>query len=432
MVVEGRVHSFLRGYASSPYAYLPIIALILIIDVWMIASNSRWMDVDHYWYNIDDLFSHGMMPYRDYVFEYPPFSLAVFLIPRLFSFDLGSFRYSFAFFSSLAYVISAWLVMDMTKDNRKMFPLMVGILLIVPIVDQLFIMTRNDTFAMLFVVLSLWCYRKGYTRTAYVMVALAAMIKIYPALLIVGYVIYDIAKRDNTTAFRGLMVCGLTCLLMELPFLIIDPGSAFNYLTYHTGRPIQIESVTATLMYVAYAFGLTSLHYDSTSGSENIVGELPDILSPYVNAIMVAAIILLIVWLVSRIRYSRPMDGDGRMRLLYMVLPALTLMFIVLSKVYSAQYMLWILMLMPMLIWSESDERTQISLFVMTTMFGLASMIAAANYNGSDFLTARFIILEAVKNILTVALLVMDIRIINNKLGKRPEASEDKPIPLTE
>ena len=88
-----------------------LLALLFIMD------TNLWADVDHYWNNINDWYDHGLIPYKDYVFEYPPFSLVIFLIPRIFSWDLNSFHYSYAILCMIAYVIAARCTLKMISSS---------------------------------------------------------------------------------------------------------------------------------------------------------------------------------------------------------------------------------------------------------------------------------------------------------------------------
>ena len=85
----------------------------------------------------------------------------------------------------------------------------------------------------------------------------------------------------------------------------------------------------------------------------------------------------------------------------------------------SAQYMIWVLCLMPLVMWSLRDERDQISAYFITIVFGLTSLIASANYSGMDFLLPKFIILEGVKNICTIAMLVFIIRLMKKEFNDK-------------
>ena len=80
------------------YFILALMIFFIINTIYVIISN-LWGDVNHYWVNINDLIVDHKMPYRDYTFEYPPMTLVVFLIPRLFSPNIDVFHFSFAIFT---------------------------------------------------------------------------------------------------------------------------------------------------------------------------------------------------------------------------------------------------------------------------------------------------------------------------------------------
>ena len=172
-------------------------------------------------------------------------------------------------------------------------------------------------------------------------------------------------------------------------------------------------------MYIAYFLGLTSLNYDSSSGSENIVGWLPDLIRPYISFVMLFALMLLMIWIIKRFRETTGWKDVDKTRIICLIMPAITLTFIVFNPVYSAQYMIWVLCLMPLVMWSLRDERDQISAYFITIVFGLTSLIASANYSGMDFLLPKFIILEGVKNICTIAMLVFIIRLMKKEFDDK-------------
>ena len=69
--ITGDIRVEIRSAMASHYIYLPAIALILVFAISAIHMTDRWMDVDHYWNNINDLLD-GKMPYSDYVFNTLP------------------------------------------------------------------------------------------------------------------------------------------------------------------------------------------------------------------------------------------------------------------------------------------------------------------------------------------------------------------------
>ncbi len=382
--------------------YIGII-LSLLITLFLVIIYSSWGDVDNYWGMIDKLYSQGLIPYRDYVLEYPPFTVIIFLIPRIFSWDLGSFHYTYAIFCAIAYFIAARYTLKMVEDERmKLFVAI--ILILIPLFACKFILTRNDIFAVAGMVLAIYLFKKDRNILAYLIIALAIMIKMYPIVVLLGFFAYYLSRKDIKSALGSIMVPAVFCLLVQLPFLIIDSASAFDYLSYHSDRNIQIESVVATFMYIAYYMGMTDLHYDTTSQSENIVGALPDLVAPYMNYLLVAAMLIFFIYAFIRCRKCRM--KDNKLELFIIMSTIFILIFIVFNKVYSAQYMLWILGMMPAMIWAIKDKMLRIRAFIYTLIFGFLSWFAAYRYNGMDYLLTEFTVPEELKNIMTIILLI--------------------------
>ena len=245
------------------------------------------------------------------------------------------------------------------------------------------------------------------------------MIKIYPIIFVMGIVIYHLAKRDWRSTAVCISVVAITCLVIELPFFISDPGSAFNYLTYHSDRGIQIESVVASLIYLVYLLGLTTIEHEGSFGSDNIVGDLPDAIAPHMNQLLMMALIGFAVWMlfreIKRNEAGSDDDDDSFSRTMCLVFVALTLIFIIFSKVYSAQYMIWVLLLAPLVIWASPAGIQRTKMFWSTMAFGLFSMIAFCLYDTHSSNDLLFFSGEALKNIATVVYLVMVLRIMNRR-----------------
>ena len=380
------------------------ITIVLIVAVTIISYTNGWMDVNHYWDNINEWYDDGLIPYKDYVFEYPPLSLLIFLIPRLFSWDLDSYHFMYAIFSMIAYIGISKLTLDLTKDDERLRPYIVLLLLLIPIFGIRFILTRNDIFAVAAIIISIWCYKNNHKRLAFILIGLGAMIKLYPILLIVPYLANEISRRDVKSFLECIIIIAATCVIIELPFMIDDFDSAFSYLSYHEDRPIQIESVVATFMYFAYLLGYTDLHYIESYGSDNMWGELPDKVAPYMNDVLSWSLIIVIAFLLIIAIWSKKWDDNMKIRMFILTSLAMILTFIIFNKVYSAQYMLWVLGLTPLMIWSISSEKARRVGFVITIIFGSVSGIAAATYSSYD-INDWFISIEATKNFLTIAML---------------------------
>ncbi len=422
MAEESRISAYLGTWfgplRADQLIWLLGIAIALAVVLSSFAILDYWGDVDHYWKNIQEWYADGLVPYKDYVFEYPPLSMLVFLIPRLVSWDLGSFHYAFTIFAALTYLLMAKAVMDLTDDIPRIRNIVRWMLLLMPFLAWQFIITRNDIFAAALVVFALIGYMKGHKTTAYILIGMAAMIKIYPLIFVFAFFVNELYGRDLKSAIWCLFISALTCIVIELPFFIADPSTAFDYLSYHSDRPIQIESVAATFMYIAQFLGLTSLEHVSSYGSDNLVGELPDMIDPYMNKVLLVAMAAVCLWILIRVLRSE-LDVNGRNRVLCLSCMALVTAFVVFSKVYSGQYMIWIYTLMPLILWTV-DERTDVEkLSRLYMVFAITSLIAACCYSGEYWDTARFIVPEAVKNLMSIVLLVVTLVMIKRETDVR-------------
>ena len=404
---------YMKTHVISPHDKIIYICVIcvLIATFAFTAINDEWMDVNNYWKNINNLYENGLIPYKDYVFEYPPFSLVIFLIPRVLSWNLDSFHIMFALFAMIAYLVICWAVLNLTKVNKNAYLFAAILLIIIPIFSIKFILTRNDIFAVLSVILSIWLYKNNHNKWAYVILAIGGMIKMYPLLLLIPFIINDVSRRDIKSIVSCLLIISLTCLIIELPFLIIDSNSAFDYLTYHNDRLIQIESVVASVMYFAYLLGYTDLHYIESYGSDNMWGELPDIIAPLMNDVLMCSIIVTCLFLLTLAIINKGWDDDKKVKMLVLMSSCIILVFIIFSKVYSAQYMLWILCLTPLIIWSIQNERKQMVGLIIMMIFGLSSLIASLFYSSKE-IYLWFIVLEAIKNLMTIIILAFIVNVM--------------------
>jgi hypothetical protein len=119
-----------------------------------------------------------------------------------------------------------------------------------------------------------------------------------------------------------------------LPFAALAPGGVgFSLYTQFT-RPLQIESLGASFLLVAHQFGAYHSAVVASSGSQNFDGTLPDLLAALTSLVEIAA--LAAVWLA----FARSRRTASQ--LLTAAACAVTA-FVIFGKVFSPQYLLWLL-----------------------------------------------------------------------------------------
>jgi hypothetical protein len=384
-----------------------VIMLMLVIFTAITAYveiMNNWGDLANYYRNTEEILS-GKMPYSEAVFEYPPLSLIFMMVPRLLSWDVTSFHYMFTAQSLIFILIGAAVIYKISDEfigDRGRGGL---ILLCLLIFGTHFLIARNDIYPAVIALIGIWLYLKKKFIPAFVIVSLAAMTKLYPAIFLIAMVIPFLIEKKWKTAITVTAVSLLVCLIVELPFLITDPSTAFAYLSYHSDRGIQIESVASGFIMLCELIVPTDVTWVFSYGSDNIVGTIPDMLAPLMNPLLAVSLIVFVGVMFIRIMKSE----EARKNVLPIAaLMSLTmiLLFIVFSKVYSAQYYIWIV---GILIFSQLncfDRAHRDEILKLLIPFGIFTFLSYTGYVIFDVRTfnAVAVILVVLKNVFTILL----------------------------
>ena len=149
---------------------------------------------------------------------------------------------------------------------------------------------------------------------------------------------------------------------------LIEPQMITNFLSYHTDRPLQIESVPSSILYLLSMLGLVDVEIQSffdpgSFGSDNLIGPLPDA----VAEIMMPLMIILILAVYALYAWARGRTSDEGLRLLGFAVVAALMLFMVANKVFSSQYLVWIAAPVAFLVASRSG-RTERRMFWLTVL----------------------------------------------------------------
>ena len=237
--------------------------------------------------------------------------------------------------------------------------------------------------------------------------ALAAMTKMYPAIFLIPMLMPFVLKGEWKNGVMCLLAAAIVCFIVELPFLITDPSTAFAYLNYHSDRGIQVESVAASFFMIYDLIVPGNLSVVFAYGSDNLSGAGPDALAPFMNTILAVVLISFVAVMLVRIHRLRVSEITGPQVVLISV--TMLMLFIAFSKVYSAQYLIWILMLLPltqMLCFSRTDR---MAVLLVTIPFGLFSVFSYIGYNaiGLPELDSVAVFFTSMKNILHILLTII-------------------------
>jgi hypothetical protein len=180
--------------------------------------------------------------------------------------------------------------------------------------------------ALLFVALRRWL-------PASVSLALGFALKLTPALLLPVVLILQESRRRALLVLAAFLV---VAAVPFIPFVAHDAGTAGYPFTYHSRRPLQIESVPGTPWAAAALLGAAHPRVIHAYGSQNFAGSAPDAVakaSPLLLALSVGAVYA-IVW--RRRRVLRASLSQVPVAALAVLLVAICT-----SKVLSPQFLIW-------------------------------------------------------------------------------------------
>ena len=380
--------------------------VIFVVLIPITAYYNKWGDIDNYFGYASDVVN-GMMPYRDFGFEYPPLSIVFMTIPRLFSSDQSVYSVLQALFSFVFFAIGIYYVYKIAERNKSHNGRMFFLLLLTLLLANIFVISRNDIYPTVFCIMSFYYFFDKRYTASWILISFAVMTKIYPIFIAPVLFMPFLLNKDYKNLLKGVIVCIATCVLISLPFIISDSSTAFSYLTYHAGRGLQIESVASSfiLFFNIFSPGLVTVFFGH--GSDNIAGPIPDMIAPFMDYLIVAALLLFFIWIFLRIRKMHGMyDSESVLRLSAVAGVAMLLIFISCCKVFSAQYVIWVMMLLIFTQFDCFDKRSRNMILILTVIYGIFSMINGDfTYNQLTQLDTGAVLVIFIRNILHLILL---------------------------
>lgn len=294
---------------------------------------------DRYWKNIEPLF-RGEIP----IMEYPPFSLVFMAVPGIFGHTAETYEVYYVI-EVLVFLIIGLIYTDKLAEhfgkNRKNAMLAYSILMMLLLE---FVTDRYDIFPTVLTLVSFYYFVKNRYAYAFILIAVGVMTKLYPAMFCMIYFFLFAAKREWNNVAKGVLVVIATTLAVMIPVMIVKPEMFYNFFNYHLCRPLQIESFAASLIYLLVIMGLTTATETSANdpgnfGSDNLVGFIPDFVVGYLTPIMVICIVSVCFYFLYSYRKT---DIKRKPKVLGDAIVAIIFIFILVGKVFSAQYLIWV------------------------------------------------------------------------------------------
>ena len=359
-----------------------------------------------------------LVPYRDYLVEYPPGFFAAALPPAWLAADADAYVKWFAAFMALAmtgaFVLVARAVERGGGDRAPAVgPTMawaaLGLLLLGVVATH-----RFDATVALALAASAWAAAARRPIVLGVAVGSAIAIKLTPALVVPLYAMLAMRERRGRDLALAGAAAGLTILAFLLPALASAGGHMVDMLRYHADRPVQIESSWGALLGLVHAVAPGAAVVEKTFGSTNVAGPF----GPAANRLATLATVsgLLAVYVFTWRRLARP-GSAARARTTFAASAAVFAVFIACGKLSSPQYLVWILPLGLVLSLADGDRA---GLVLFLAVLALTQIVYPIRYARLEALRPGPCALVLARN---VGLLVWALRLLRREPVSRPAAT---------
>jgi hypothetical protein len=432
-----------RG-AAMPVLVWMVTRTVLLLYVFKIFTVPGGMDITtdvsviyHGWY---ERLSSGTFPSGDVTWQYPPAAALVILSPGLLLGLLpGLLGYASAFFvvACVADAVVLGLLLYATRHTRGVrsprhgarngdtddaadtvarraagvWAWVVGVPLLGPTAYA-----RYDLMVTALAVAGLLAALR-HPRAAGLLAGLGAMVKVWPALLLLG-------TRPGRATRVGWLTALVTVAVVTAGFAVAMPG-ALDFLSAQGGRGTEVESVSSLVLHGARQFGWEGqvlLRY----GSMEFVGPGVRAVSNVAVALTGAGFGWLLLWRLRARVWTSATTADAAL--------AAVLVFVVTSRVLSPQYLVWLVGLAAVCLTLRASCQA-VPAWLVLVAAGLTQLefpvwfadVVASEGEGTVVLALR-------NTVLVVAAVLSCVRVWRTSVPgpARAEAPTGDPLPLQE
>jgi glycosyl transferase family 87 len=360
-----------------------------------------------------ELVTQPVLPYRDYIAEYPPANFPFIAGPSLagksFEYYATVFRIMLGLLNVCALMASCYLAFQYSPGTVRRFLCLslVGAIFLGPIM-----ITRLDPIALVFFLGALLAVAKDKPVLSGASLSLAVGAKIVPMFLIPFFFLHWWMKQETKKALRfGVsVVAGIG--LIFLPALFAGPEYFQALFQFHGQRPIQVESSYAVFLRLRELLFNTPVELVHSYGSWNLEAPTSGLLASLSTPLALATVGVML-WLYRNwLKSESSADQSTREFWLLRACAATVAGLMFFSKVFSPQYLIW---MWPWIFLADRGRR-RIFPVVCLVAFGLTQLVAQPYATAMVLGQTWGTLLLAARNLSLFTILVL--------LARRPKDSE--------
>ncbi len=323
------------------YAAVAVFLASLAVLHWGFYQHNLILDTVEY-HRYGTAMLHGQVPYRDFGVEYPPGALPVFAAPAIGHDGFSLYNREFQILMALCGVgalLAMTLALRSLAASGERLAAALAFAALAPLVLGSVIVYRYDLWPAALAVAGLAGVLAGRQRLGFASLGLGIAAKLFPAVLLPPALAYVWRTRGRREALLCLGAAAAVVAVVILPFLALAPHGVWTSVERQATRPLQIESLASGVLLAAHQVGGLAITMESSRGSQNLTGSLPDALGTASSALLVLA--LLGIWAAAA-------RGPATPERLVRFSAASVVAFIALGKVLSPQFLIWLIPLVPL------------------------------------------------------------------------------------
>ena len=290
-----------------------------------------------------DAIAAGQVPYRDFHVEYPPGALPVFVLPSLgHEGDVPAYERWFDRLMALCgclVLVGAALALRALDAGPMRTGAALALVAVSPLLLGTVVLSRFDLWPAALTVLGLAALLHGRLELSALGLGAAIAAKLWPVVLVPLALVHVWRTRGP----RAAALWGALLVLLEVyvfvPFAAISAGGLGASFHAQLARPLQLESLGGALLIAWHRLFGSRLGMVTTFGSQNLVGSGAHAVEIATTVAEVLA--LLAVWLL----FAR---GEPSRERLVAYAAAAVAALLAFSKVFSPQFMIWLVPLVPL------------------------------------------------------------------------------------
>jgi hypothetical protein len=339
----------------------------LAIALFSVYLAGDWRNIDVSFYHTYALAFWGGIAHPLFPPEYPPLSILPFSLSL--AGPASWYPDVFAFWMALLFALG-YLSFRHFAGSRQAGAYAIYLLAAGPAT----LLFRYDLFPALLVVAAVWLLQRKRFAAVYPLLAAGTLLKLFPLLVLpIAAVAHWRSGRGKDRDVRRQIILGIgACLgIIAVGFLgavVIDHKHGLGALTYNFRRPIEVESVPATVLWLGSLVGIQATA-TASYGSFNLVGSL----SAAANMMGIVALVTGLLWV-----YWRNLRGQLTTQ---QATVAALLVVICTSKVLSAQYLIWVA---PLLAATVGFQMRWLFLCLMTALVFPVLFEVGVSHQGSS------------------------------------------------